>query len=180
MSVYLIYQLKDKEMTKNKKQRRLEAKAASSTPKTESTESTTAKAIKAAINGEEPKGPSKSEPIAKKKKKALLTTDEQPAKPKITGKAKDKKLDDKTAAVTAKEITDKKDLKYIYPKDATDLEKRKKFRTQCRAKMNSFKKLVLKLEASELPEDKILLEEKYKEADAFAKSVYQNPEALSI
>lgn len=59
-----------------------------------------------------------------------------------SGKAK---LNEVNATGVVKEITDKKDLKYIYPEDAKSLELRKKFRTGVRAKIKSYMKQVTKL-----------------------------------
>ena len=56
---------------------------------------------------------------------------------KVDSKAK---ADKASAAAVVRRITDKKDLTYIYPKDADTLEKRKAFRAKTRKKIKSLEK----------------------------------------
>jgi len=114
----------------NKKERRLAAKAAAaSNPE----------------KGTEPKNDVTSAPA----------TEVKPKKEKTTAQ---KDLNKANAVATVKEITDKKDLKYIYPEDQNTLEKRKKFRAGVRAKIRSFEKQVKKL--MDIPEAELTKSQK--------------------
>lgn len=85
----------------------------------------------------------------------------------IAGDAKPKKKVAEAAAKGAAErITKEKILKYNYPEDVDNLEKRKKYRTQMRAKQKAFQKrlkVATKGKSDENPE------EVQKEYDAFMK-----------
>lgn len=71
-------------------------------------------------------------------------------------------------AEVAKAITDKKDLKYIYPKGCTQLGQRKKFRHQTRAKIKQFENAIAKLVEGT---DKKALKAKEIEMEAFLAEV---------
>lgn len=73
-------------------------------------------------------------------------------KPKKEKTQAEKDLNKVNATGTVKTITDKKDLKYIYPEETNTLELRKKFRAGIRAKIKSFMKQVTTL--TNIPEDK--------------------------
>lgn len=91
-------------------------------------------------------------------------------------KAKAKKLDDANAAsVTKKAITEKKDLKYIYPKAADDIPKRKAWRAEVRRKIAAFEKELGKLQYSKLEEDQELYEKKREDYDKYRVKVLVNP-----
>lgn len=91
---------------------------------------------------------------------------------------KEETLDNANAANTAKKITDKKDLKYVYPKDQDTLEKRKKFRAKVRAEINKIEKLLAKLKNSELPEDMELYNAEYSKLEK-VRSRYYTKEYLA-
>lgn len=93
-----------------------------------------------------------------------------------TGKKKKKKIvevkvDEVNAIATVKAITEKKDLKYKYPVETDDLDKRKKFRTEVRRKLAAFEKEITKIKKSNLPEDFKLLGKKEVEFAKFKKNV---------
>jgi len=73
---------------------------------------------------------------------------------------------------TKVKLTEKKDLKYQYPKDCNDLEKRKAFRTKARAKRDGYLKKIAKSEAKGKP---ALI----KEAKAWAAPIFTK-EAMPI
>lgn len=92
-------------------------------------------------------------------------------------KAKKAKLDDANAAsVTKKAITEKKDLKYIYPKEADDIPKRKAFRAEVRRKIAAFEKELGKLQYSKLEEDQELFEKKSEQYHKYRIKVLVQPE----
>lgn len=156
-------------MKKNKKERAATKAVAVSTE--------TVKNIKDAVNVGHHEKASTTEtpaPVAKKEKRSKKI--ELNVAP-VEDKSK-KTLDDKTALSVAKEITDKKELKYIYPANATTLDTRKKFRAEVRRKIASQEKEIAKLMASTLKEDKALLDAKSKEYDAYRAKVILAPATL--
>ena len=56
--------------------------------------------------------------------------------------------DQRTKDAVIKKITDKKDLKYNYPKSCDNLKGRKKFRHQVRAKVVQLNKQIVKIKAN--------------------------------
>lgn len=80
--------------------------------------------------------------------------------------AKTAKADAATDAAVIKKITDRKDLKYIYPADCTTLSARKAFRTQARAALKRLQK-ALKVATNSNEQAKIAAAQK--ELDAFKK-----------
>lgn len=97
-----------------------------------------------------------------------------------TSKVKSNK---KTAALTKKNvknlekvITDKKDLDYIYPKDAADLPSRKKFRSICRRKIKSF---IKQIEKSRKAKDADALAKAIDAHNKYVKSIHTNPEIIT-
>lgn len=99
-------------------------------------------------------------------------------KPELTGKNKEK-VKAATAEATVKKITAEKDLKYIYPDKCSQLDKRKLFRAEVRRKTKAFIKKIVTLQDSNLKEDKVLLAERVKEFQNYAKSVYVEPETVT-
>ena len=57
-------------------------------------------------------------------------------------------MNQRTKDAVIKKITDKKDLKYNYPKSCDDLKSRKKFRHQVRAKVQQLGKKVAQIMAT--------------------------------
>lgn len=110
-----------------------------------------------------------------KKKKKKVTSEKAP-EPTTTVKKKKKstvKVDDANAAsVTRKAITDKKDLKYIYPTDADDIAKRKKFRAEVRRKVRALEKELYKLQMSKAKEDQELYLIKNEQYEKYCGEVY--------
>ena len=100
---------------------------------------------------------------AKKSKEALKATLEV-----VQGTAKEKALDQVNKAVITKKITDKKDLKYIYPEDCIDLPSRKAFRTRVRAKLEQLTRKVKMVEKGKIEGD---LTKVQKEVEAYRKQV---------
>lgn len=70
-------------------------------------------------------------------------------------------------------ITDKKDLKYIYPEDATDIASRKQFRTKVRREKKRLEKQLLQAKKGKLED--VTVEQAEKELNKFLKANI-NPE----
>lgn len=115
------------------------------------------KTAQAAVNATE----EKKATTAKATTKAKATD----AKAKVA--KQNAQLDQKNAEAEVKKITNKKDLKYKYPKDADDLRKRKKFRAEVRGTLRRLEKEIKKLEVSKLPEDMELCVKKTEELERY-------------
>lgn len=81
------------------------------------------------------------------------------------------------AAVVADKVTKDREVKYIYPANAT-AEQKKKFRHEVRRKLASYIKKMAALQASELPEDLELLEKIYSEFEAYEKTVLKGEQEI--
>jgi hypothetical protein len=78
-----------------------------------------------------------------------------------------------TEAAVTKKVTEKKDLLYIYPTEADTLEKRKKFRSQTRAKL---KRLTRALKQAKKQADAAAIASAELELKKFRKEVLVNPD----
>lgn len=93
-----------------------------------------------------------------------------PAK-KVSNKAK-KQVQDSTEAVIAKNITDKKELKYVYPKGCNTLALRKSFRRKARATIKRLNDQIEKIRSGKI---KGKIKEVQAELEVFQKQILVNP-----
>lgn len=134
---------------------------------------TPATVVAAPLKKKSTKVETSTEAILPKKKKKKTTVAQ--AEPEVAVKTKTKKgkLDEANAlSVTKKAITEKKDLKYIYPTEADDIPKRKKFRAEVRRKVRAMEKDLFKLQASKNKEDQELYLKKQDIFDEYCAGVY--------
>jgi hypothetical protein len=97
----------------------------------------------------------------------------------LSKKVKSKKEQSDAASTEAvvKKITEKKDLKYKYPKEVDSLDERKKFRHTVRRKINAFLKELKLVKAGKREGD---FEKIEKEFNAFKNQVLANPESVKL
>jgi vacuolar-type H+-ATPase subunit H len=93
------------------------------------------------------------------------------AEGKLKKKKKADRQDNENLAAATKKITDKKDLKYLYPADCDTLPKRKQFRQKARTRVESLIKDIRKTKDD--PKAHKAAVEAYNE---FAKTTFQKPE----
>lgn len=94
---------------------------------------------------------------------------------KSTASSKTERADKKTDAAVIKAITDRKDLKYHYPEDATTKETRKAFRTKARA---ALKRHTKDLKAAKKAGEQSKIDAEMKAFEKFAKATYADPESV--